>query len=80
MSRTDDYNRLLELKKLIDRKQASKEEEREFIDLMYSGNRISEEQYENYMSNKNADDILQAAITIGGVLLAVWLIKKLIND
>ena len=76
----NEYYRLLELKRLIDTKRATKNDEREYIDLMYSQNRITQKQYENYMSNKNSDDILQATLTIGGVLLAAWLLNKLINE
>jgi len=75
-----EYNRLLKLKRLINSNQATKTEEREYIELMYSNNRISKTQYDNYISNKNADAVLQATLTIGGVLLATWLINKLLSE
>jgi competence protein ComGC len=72
-----DYNRLLELKRQIDSKQADSNQKREYIELLYRNGSITEQQYQSYNRNQNADEIINAALTIGGVLLATWLISKL---
>lgn len=71
-----DYDRLLELKQLIDNKKASPAERKEYLDILLSNGNITRQQYDSYLQNKNADDILNAALTIGGVVLASWLIMK----
>lgn len=72
-----DYNRLLELKKLIDNEQAKATDKKEYIELLYKNGNITEQQCQAYLKNQNTDDIIKAALTIGGVLLATWLITKL---
>lgn len=72
-----DYNRLLELKRLIDNKQADSGQKKEYIELLYRNGNITEQQYQAYHKNQNTEDIINAALTIGGVLLATWLISKL---
>lgn len=72
-----DYSRLLELKRFIDNKQASSEQIQEYLNILYRNENITKEQYDAYKKNQNADDIIKAALTIGGVLLASWLIAKL---
>lgn len=72
-----DYSRLLELKRLIDNKQAEPSHKKEYIELLYRNGNITEQQYQAYIKNQNTDDIINAALTIGGVILATWLITKL---
>jgi len=75
-----EYNRLLELKKLIRDGQANKAEKKEYMDLLYKNGNITKEQYDNFLKNQNSDEIINAALTIGGVLLATWLLSKLFSD
>jgi len=70
---------LLELKNLIDNNQASENQKRKYIELLYRNNNITKKQYEDYLSNKNTDDIIQATLTIGGIVLAAWLLSKLLD-
>ncbi|ODS84954.1 MAG: hypothetical protein BGO42_07975 [Flavobacterium sp. 40-81] len=72
-----DYSRLLELKRLIDNKQATSEQKKEYLNILYRNGNITKEQYDAYLKNQNTDEIINAALTIGGVLLAAWLITKL---
>jgi hypothetical protein len=74
---TTEYTRLLQLKRLIDSKQASPEQKREYIDMLYRNGNITKQQYDAYLKNQNAEEIINAALTIGGLLLATWLITKL---
>lgn len=72
-----EYSRLLELKRLINSKQATAEQKREYINILYRNGNITKEQFDAYQKNQNADEIINAALTIGGVLLATWLLTKL---
>jgi len=74
-----EYQNLLELKNLIDNNQASENQKRKYIELLYRNNNITKKQYEDYLSNKNTDDIIQATLTIGGIVLAAWLLSKLLD-
>jgi len=74
-----EFQRLLDLKELINNKQASKEDKKEYMKLMFEHGHITKKQYEDYISNSNSDDIIKGALTIGGVLLAGWLISKLLD-
>ena len=73
------YQRLLELKRLIDNNSATKSDKSEYMRLLYQNGNITKSQYDAYLSNENSDDIINAGLTIGGVLLAAWLIKKLLD-
>ncbi|MGQ1787487.1 hypothetical protein [Saccharicrinis sp. GN24d3] len=72
-----EYQRLLDLKEKIDNKEASPKDLKDYMLIMYENGHITEKQYKDFISNKNTDDLIKAAITIGGVLLAAWLIQKL---
>jgi len=74
-----DFNRLLELKSLIDNNQASSEQKKEYVELLYRNGNISKSQYESYKKNHNTDEIINAALTIGGVILATWLLSKILD-
>lgn len=74
-----DYNRLLSLKRKIDNQQASPDEKKEYLHLLYLNGNITQSQYEMYLKNQKNEDILNAALTIGGVLLATWLISELLK-
>ena len=75
----NEYNRLLELKELIDHNQASSQDKKEYMTILYRNGNITRQQYDAFLSNQNSDEIVKAALTIGGVLLATWLIAKLID-
>ena len=74
-----EYNRLLKLKRLVKNKSATKKETKEYMTILYKNGNISKGQYEQYLSNQNSDDVVNAALTIGGVMLATWLITKLFS-
>ncbi|NOZ46223.1 MAG: hypothetical protein GXO79_05510 [Chlorobi bacterium] len=75
-----DYNRLLELKRLIKENKATKKERKEYMTLLYENGNISKEQYDKFLKDQNSDDIIGAALTIGGVVLATWLLSKLFGN
>ena len=73
------YSRLLELKGLIDQNRATSQQKKEYIELLYTNGNITESQYMAFLNNQNTDEIIKAALTIGGVVLAAWLITKLLE-
>ncbi|SOU87089.1 hypothetical protein [Tenacibaculum dicentrarchi] len=75
-----DYNRLLELKRLIKNDNASKKDKKEYMTLLYKNGNITSGQYEKFLNDKNDNDVINAALTIGGVLLATWLLTKLFSE
>ena len=75
--RTAEYNRLLQLKGLINNKQASPEEKREYMEILYRNGNITKMQYDTFLKDQNSDEVVKAALTIGGVVLAAWLLTKL---
>lgn len=75
--RNTEYNRLLQLKGLINNKQASPEQKREYMDILYQNGNITKMQYDAFLKNQNSDEIVNGALTIGGVILAAWLLTKL---
>jgi len=72
-----EYSRLLELKSLINSKQATSEQKTEYIYILYRNGNITKEQFVAYQKNQNTEEITNAALTIGGVLIATWLLTKL---
>lgn len=75
----NEYNRLLELKDLINNNSASKTDKQEYMEILFRNGNISEQQYDKFLSDQNSDEIVKAALTIGGVVLATWLISKLFD-
>ena len=73
----NDYQRLFDLKQKINLNIASKDEKNEYMLLLYRNGSITKQQYDAYISNQNADELIKGALTIGGILLATWLIAKL---
>jgi hypothetical protein len=71
------YQRLLELKDIIKEKKASKKEKKEYMMILYENGNISKGQYDKFNKGENSDNIVNAALTIGGIILASWLITKL---
>ena len=48
--------------------------------ILYKNGNISKKQYNKFLSNQDSDDVVSAALTIGGVMLATWLLTKLFNN
>ena len=74
------YNQLLKLKDLIDNNQATSQQKKEYMEILYRNGNISEQQYDAFLANENADEIIKAALTIGGILLVAWLLSKLLDS
>jgi hypothetical protein len=76
-----DYNRLIYLNQRIKDNTASKVERDEYMEILYRNGNLKKEQYEKYKSgqNSNQEDLVNAALTIGGVLLVAYLLDKLLS-
>ena len=74
-----DYSRLLELKNRITQNVASKNEKKEYMQLLFRNGNISKSQHDNFLKDQNSEDVVNAALTIGGVMLATWLLTKLLE-
>lgn len=74
-----DYKRLLSLNQKVSANTASKAEKDELMSLLYKNNSITRKQYDDYLSGRNIDDILGAALTIAGIVLLGYLLDKLLS-
>ena len=72
-----EYNRLLQLKNLIDENTATKDQKKEYMSILLKNGNITQDQYNKFLNDQNPDDVFRAALTIGGFMLAVWLLSKL---
>lgn len=74
-----DYKRLLSLNQKVSANTATKAEKDELMSLLYKNNSITRKQYDDYLSGRNIDDILGAALTIAGIVLLGYLLDKLLS-
>ena len=74
-----DYKRLLSLNQKVSANTATKAEKDELMSLLYNNNSITRKQYDDYLSGRNMDDILGAALTIAGIVLLGYLLDKLLS-
>lgn len=77
-----DYSRLIYLNQRVKDNLATQEERDEYILDLYNNGNITKKQYDAYR-NGNSDlteDVIKAAVTIGGILLVAYLISKLFDN
>lgn len=75
-----DYIRLNHLSNRIKANTASKSERDEYMLSLYKNGNITKSQYDEYISTGNtSEEVLKAALTIGGVLLLAYLLTQLID-
>lgn len=77
MSNNIDYGRLSYLGDRVRMGIATKQEKDEYMLTLYQHGKISATQYNNYTSNRNSEDILNAALSVGAVLLIGYLLSQL---
>ena len=75
-----EYDRLLKLKNLINSNKATKDHKKEYMRILVKNRNITNDQYQKFLANENSDAIINAALTIGGVMLAFYLISELTKD
>ena len=72
-----DYKALMALREKINNKTASFEEEKQYVRMLADEGKMTEEQYQMFaQKDKLQNDVLDAALIIGGGLLLVWLASK----
>lgn len=74
-----DYSiqRLAELSPKVRAGIATKMERDEYMLLLYQNGSISLQQYRDYQAGKNTEEIVNAALAIGGIVLLGYLLSKL---
>lgn len=75
-----DYGRLSFLGERVKLNQATKPEKDEYMSMLRMGNHISEKQYNDYLTNRNSEELLNAALAVGAILLVGYLLKELLNS
>lgn len=76
MSTINDYTRLSYLGDKVKAGSATKAETDEFMKIIYENGKITKIQYDDYVSNRNTQDIVDAALAVG----AIWLIGSLLSE
>ena len=77
MKNQEDYEKLMALIDKINNKTASFEEEKQYVRMLADEGKMTEEQYQMFaQKDKLQNDVLDAALIIGGGLLLVWLASK----
>ncbi|ATA81104.1 hypothetical protein CGC53_01400 [Capnocytophaga leadbetteri] len=72
-----DYKALMALREKINNKTASFEEQKQYVRMLADEGKMTEEQYQMFaQKDKLQNDVLDAALIIGGGLLLVWLASK----
>jgi len=74
-----DYSRLSYLGDKVRAGNASKVEKDEFMSILYNDGKISPVQYNDYISNRNVENIINTALAVGAVLLIGYLLSEVIK-
>ena len=75
-----DYQKLYELKEKINSKTATRADENEYMHMLYNNGNITKQQYESFVNNQNTEELINAALAIGGMVLLGWLISKIFSS
>lgn len=74
------YQRIEELSNKVKSNTATKQEKDEYMLMLYNNGSITKNQYDKYINDKTSNDSLDAAVTIGGIILLGYLISKLVGN
>lgn len=80
MSRILNYKRLSYLGDKVKLGTATKVEKDEFMHMLYQNGNITSKQYDDYIANGDSDEIVNAGLAIGAVLLIGYLLKELFKS
>lgn len=72
----NNYTRISQLGEKIKNNTATPLERDEYMTLMYNTGLIGKEQYDQYLANKNTDDLVKAALVVGAIALIAYLVSK----
>jgi len=73
------YQRLSYLGDKVKAGLASKMEKDEFMLMLYQNGNITKLQYDDFVSGRNAENIINAALAVGAVVLLGYLLKELLG-
>lgn len=79
MSNVIDFQRLSYLGDRLRSGLATKQEKDEYMLILLKNDKITQEQYDEYLANgnkTNTDEIVNAALAVGAVLLIGYLLKE----
>lgn len=76
MSKVLNYKRLSYLGDKVKEGKATKVEKDEFMLMLYQHGNITKEQYSTYLNDKTKDEVLDAGLAIGAILLIGYLLKE----
>lgn len=80
MSNILDFQKLSYLGDRLRTGLATKQEKDEYMLILYKNGNITQKQYDEYLANGskiNTDEIVEAALAVGAVLLIGYLIKEI---
>jgi hypothetical protein len=83
MNNNIDFGRLSYLGDKLKSGIATSQEKDEYINILYKNGKISQKQYEAYFANpnkSNSEEILNAALSIGAILLIGYLISEMFKS
>lgn len=75
-----DYGRLSYLGERVKANLATNEERNEFMLMLLQSKNITEKQYNDYLANRNTEEILKAALAVGAVVLIGYVLKELFSS
>ncbi len=73
------YARLTELGNKIRHNTASKAEKDEYMLILYQNGDITEKQYNDYISGRNTESLVNVGLAAGAILLAGYLLSQLFS-
>lgn len=71
-----EYNRLAYLGDKVNSGESTPEEKNEFMEYLYSHGKITSDQYENYKAGRNAEKIVNMALSVGAIYLMTYLFSQ----
>ncbi|NJM79518.1 MAG: hypothetical protein HC854_07765 [Flavobacterium sp.] len=74
-----DYYKLQQLSDKVKANTATQAEKDEYMQMLFQNGSITQNQYDKYNKEKNNSETINAAITIGGIILFGYLLDKLIS-
>lgn len=75
----NDIHRLLDLNQKVKSGTATKADKDEYMLLLLNRGSITNKQYNDYLQGRNVDEIVEAALVIGGILLLGYALSKLLK-
>lgn len=72
-----DYRKFTILGDKVKSGNATIQEKDEFMKMLFQNGRLSKTQYDEYLKNRNNNDIIDAALAIGGIILIGYLLAEL---